>query len=416
MTEHPMDDYKARRRLRLAYLVSHPIQYQAPLLRRIAQEPDIDLTVFFGSDFSLREYKDEGFGVGVKWDVRLLDGYQYEFLPKIRDTGTTTIASPLNYGIARRLSGKEGSPRFDALWVHGYSTVTAMQGILAAKSMGIPVLLRAESWLHDRARTSSKLAMKRVYFKILKQFVDATLPIGTFNSRYWQHYFGPDFPMFLMPYAVDNSYFQLRGQEAIQHRTALQMELNLDPSRPVILFASKLQRRKRCADLLDAYTQILSQKLVSPDPYLVIVGDGEERAPLERTVAERQLDGVRFCGFRNQSELPRFFDLASVFVLPSQHEPWGLIVNEVMNAARAVIVSDDVGCQPDLVRNGIEGFVYPVGNIAALTLALSQVLSTPETPVILGRNARKRVSQWSFEEDIKGLRQALATVTRRFPA
>src|ERR1700729_1806586 len=94
-----------KNKVRLAYLVSHPIQYQAPLLRRIAQEPDIDLTVFFGSDFSMRDYKDEGFGVGVKWDVPLLDGYRYEFLPALRDNATVGVASPLNYGIFGRLRG-----------------------------------------------------------------------------------------------------------------------------------------------------------------------------------------------------------------------------------------------------------------------------------------------------------------------
>ena len=72
-----------QRRVRLAYLVSHPIQYQVPLLRRIAKEPDIDLTVLFGSDFSVRGYEDKGFGVAVKWDVPLLDGYKYEFLPAL---------------------------------------------------------------------------------------------------------------------------------------------------------------------------------------------------------------------------------------------------------------------------------------------------------------------------------------------
>src|SRR5215472_17540873 len=159
------------RRIRLAYLVSHPIQYQAPLLRRIAQEPDIDLTVFFGSDFSVRGYKDDGFGVGVKWDTPLLDGYRYEFLPKVRDTKTTSVASPLNYGLLRRLRGNGDHPRFDALWVHGYSTINAIHGMLAAKSLGIPVLLRAESWLHDRTRTNSKLIVKSLYFKALNRLV-----------------------------------------------------------------------------------------------------------------------------------------------------------------------------------------------------------------------------------------------------
>src|SRR5277367_5548307 len=94
---------RLKNKVRLAYLVSHPIQYQAPLLRRIAQEPDIDLTVFFGSDFSVRGYKDEGFGVGVKWDVPLLEGYEYEFLPVLRDKATVSITSPMNRGIASRL-------------------------------------------------------------------------------------------------------------------------------------------------------------------------------------------------------------------------------------------------------------------------------------------------------------------------
>ena len=205
--------------------------------------------------------------------------------------------------------------------------------------------------------------------------------------KYWQHYLGRDFPMFLMPYAVDNDYFRRKSLEVRAGRSALQEELNLDPARPVILFASKLQSRKRCADLLEAYGNLSSEISVESLPYLVIVGDGEERAELERRAAERQLSGVRFCGFRNQSELPRFFDLATVFVLPSQHEPWGLIVNEVMNAGRAVIVSDDVGCQPDLIRDGVEGCVFPVGDVGALTGALRRVLATPETAVAMGQRA-----------------------------
>src|SRR5271154_3453122 len=113
-------------KVRLAYLVSHPIQYQAPLLRRIAQEADIDLTVFFGSDFSVRGYQDEGFGVDVKWDVPLLDGYRHDFLPTIRDSDHPGVMSPLNYGIFSRLRGSKGAAGFDVLWVHGYSSLNSL--------------------------------------------------------------------------------------------------------------------------------------------------------------------------------------------------------------------------------------------------------------------------------------------------
>lgn len=403
-----------KRKVRLAYLVSHPIQYQAPLLRRVAQEPDIDLTVFFGSDFSVRDYKDAGFGVGVKWDVPLLDGYCHEFLPVLRDNANPGALSPLNYGIFSRLRGSRRAPAFDVLWVHGYSSLNTLQGMLAAKSLGIPVLVRAEPWLGDRDRSGPTLAVKQLFFMLLRGLVDGALPIGTLNAEYWRHYMGEDFPLYRMPYAVDNHYFQDRSEEAREGRPALQEELNLDPARPVILFASKLQSRKRCGDLVEAYKDLSPGG--KPRPYLVIVGDGEERAALERQVAESRLEGVRFCGFRNQSELPRFFDLATVFVLPSRHEPWGLIVNEVMNAGRAVIVSNDVGCQPDLIEDGVEGCVFPAGDVAALTDALRKVLATPETAVAMGQRGLAKVRAWDFEEDVRGLRQAIAEVTRKITA
>ena len=404
------------RRVRLAYLVSHPIQYQAPLLRRIAQEPDIDLTVFFGSDFSVRGYRDEGFGVGVKWDVPLLDGYKHAFLPTLRDRGEVGVASPLNRGIAERLRGGNGEPAFDVLWVHGYATVNAMHGMVAAKALGIPVLLRAESWLRDRGRSGIKLALKNIFFEGLKSMVDCVLPIGRLNAEYWRHYFGDDVPQFLVPYAVDNRYFEQRAREAQSGRASLQAELGLDPSRPVILFASKLQPRKHCDHLIKAYARLASTPGAEPDPYLIIVGDGEERAALERQAAGTGFSSIRFCGFRNQSELPCFFDLATVFVLPSRHEPWGLIVNEVMNAARPVIVSDDVGCAPDLIEDGVNGCVFPAGDVGGLEDALRRILDTRGTAEAMGKCAFERIKSWSFEEDIQGLRQALASLVPRFVA
>lgn len=392
----------------LAYLVSHPIQYQAPLLRRIALEPGIDLTVFFGSDFSLRDYADKGFGgVGVKWDVPLVEGYKHEFLPVVRDNATVGPTAPISRGIIRRLRrGTAGKP-FDVLWVHGYSSINALHGIIAARLLGVPVLLRAESTLIDRSRSSSKLLAKTLFFNCLRQLVAAVLPIGTLNAAYWRHYLGEGFPAFTMPYAVDNAYFRSRSLAASEGRAALQAELNLDRSRPVILFASKLQKRKRCIDLIEAWLQLSPG--TDPHPYLLIVGDGEERGALEARAAQSTaLASIRFCGFRNQSELPGFFDIATVFVLPSRHEPWGLIVNEVMNAGRPVILSDDVGCQPDLITDGVEGRVFPVGDVPALTAALRSVIEVPEAANRMGQLALERITQWSFEEDLRGLHSAIS--------
>jgi glycosyltransferase involved in cell wall biosynthesis len=275
--------------------------------------------------------------------------------------------------------------------------------------------MRADMWLNDRPRSRSTLQIKEFLVPLLKHMVAGVLSVGTRNDAYWQHYFGDDVPRFLVPYAVDNPYFQSRSKEAQGLRGELLKELNLDAGRPVILFASKLQGPKHCNDLIRAYKNLMTDEGTGPLPYLVIVGDGPERARLEDQVNADRLKDVRFCGFRNQSELPRFFDLSSVFVLPTRHEAWGLVINEVMNAGRAVIVTDKSGCQPDLVTDGVEGCVFPVGDVEALTNALRRVLATPQTSAEMGRRALEKINAWSFEEDIRGLRKALAKVTGRLP-
>jgi glycosyltransferase involved in cell wall biosynthesis len=398
------------RPLRLAYFVSHPIQYQAPLLRRIAAEPDIELEVFFFSDHSVRGYLDEGFGVKVEWDVPLLEGYRSSFLPAWREAARNpAFGRPLNRGILWSLE----HGRFDAAWTHGYSTANSLGVIAAAGLCGIPVLLRAESTLHDRRRSTARLAAKALFFEALRPQIAAVLAIGKANARYWRHYLGDEMPICPMPYAVDNAFFHRRARAPAPQREALRVELGLEPGRPVLLFASKLQERKRCADLIAAH-QMPSELHPALRPYLLIVGDGDERQRLEQQAAG--LPDVRFLGFRNQTELPRYFDLCDVFVLPSRHEPWGLVVNEAMNAARAVVVSDDVGCQEDLIIEGKTGAVFPVGDVRGLAAALARTLAEPGTAARMGAAGREHIQRFSFEQDVAGLRQALAVCVPGFPS
>ena len=404
--------YSAQRPLRLAYFVTHPIQYQAPLLRRIAQEPDIALKVFFGSDLSVRGHVDEEFGVRVKWDTPLLGGYEYELLPtlrRVRDGESPGFARPVNYGVGRRL----WDGRFDAVWAHGYHYLTHLQAIRAAKSSGIPVLLRSDSTLHDRARSGMKLAVKRVFFRWLKDRVSAVLSVGDENSAYWRYYFGDSMPQFPLCYAVDNDVFQRQCAAAAGTREEFRRELRLEAGRGVILFAAKLIARKRCGELLEAYFKLAAASEGRP-PYLLIVGDGEERAMLEAQAKTAGVGDVRFLGFRNQSELPRFYDLCDVFVLASVDEPWGLAINEVMNAARPVIVSDEVGCAKNLVRPGVNGFVVRAGDVEELAESLRDVFADSARARAMGEESLRIVNEFSFEQNVRGLRAALAAVRPGF--
>ena len=403
------------RRVRLAYLVSHPIQYQAPLLRRLSQDPDIDLMVLFGSDFSARSYRDEGFGVEVAWDIPLLEGYRSRVLPPMYDPGTVSAITPLSRSLLGALRDSTGRPAFDALWVHGYASLNSVRGLLAAKALGIPVLLRADIWLADRPRSPLRLLLKRLYFSALRPLVAAFLTIGSRNADYWRFYFGECIPRFLLPYAVDNAFFASQAQLALPKLPSLRAALGLEAGRPVILFASKFQARKHADHLIEAYRRLLGRSRAVPKPYLLLVGDGDERPRLEAQAAALGLEDVRFAGFRNQTELPAFFALADVFVLPARHEPWGLVVNEVMATGCPVVLSSDVGAAADLVTDGIEGFVYPTGDIEALTVALERVLVDPETAQVMGRAAARRMAGWNLEANVQGMRAALAAVTHRLP-
>jgi glycosyltransferase involved in cell wall biosynthesis len=390
-------------KLRVGYLVSHPIQYQAPLLRRLALEPDIDLTVLFASDHSVRGYRDEGFGgARVKWDIPLLQGYRYEFLPTIRAATWTGFWAPINRGFyAAFRKGK-----YDVIWLHGYWSINSIFAVIAAKLFGIPLLLRAEGTLIDRRRSLLRLAIKRIFFSIARHFIDGVLPISTRNRDYWIHYLGPKFPSFMVPYAVDNAYFKDMAARASQSRGEFRQSLGLEKGRAIILYASKLIKRKRCIDLINAYLGIRPEA-GGKRPYLLIVGDGPERAKCEAMVREAGDSRTRFFGFQNQSQMAKFFDLCDVFVLPSVDEPFGLIVNEVMNAGKAIVVSDQVGCQPDLIEDGLTGKVFPAGDVLALRSVIESLLEDGSLRNALGRRGLERIKLWSFEDDVRGLREAL---------
>ena len=368
----------SRRKLRLAYLVTHPIQYQAPLLRRIAREPDIDFKVFFGTDFSAHAFKAAEFGRVIEWDVPLLDGYSSEILPILLGRAEKGVLPPLDFwrplnrGLARRLS--EG--RFDALWIHGYSHWTHLSAMAAATRRRVKVLLRDEATAISKQRGVAKRLAKQFFFLGIDRLIDAYLAIGTLNRDYYVANGISESRIFPVPYAVDNARFIAEAGDAARTREASRATLGLAPGRPVLLFA----------------------------------GDGPLRQALEAQAAEQAPGAVKFLGFQKQSELPRCYDLCDAFILPSGEEAWGLVVNEVMCAGRAVIVSDKVGAGRDLVRPGENGAIFRSDDQGDMARAMSEMLADPDRLKAMGQNSRKIIDDWGFEQDIKGLRWALRSL------
>jgi glycosyltransferase involved in cell wall biosynthesis len=394
-----------RKKWRLAYLVSHPIQYQAPLLRLIGAEPDIDLTVYFCSDFSLRAYRDREFGQAIAWDVPLTEGYRHEFLPSPGGSNRVGFLRPMVHGLARRLKEQ----KFDALWVHGWGHWSHIHAIFKAHRLGIRVLLRGEAGSHLPPGPPLKRAVRKILLHHLFSRIDAFLTIGTRNREFCEANGVDAGRIFPMPYAVDNEFFQKEARKAAAGREVLRASLGLEQDRPVVLYASKLTERKRPIDLVEAYARLSTDGKTEPQPYLLFVGDGEQRSSLEARARTLGWRSILFLGFKNQTELPKFYDLCDVFVLPSFNESWGLVVNEVMNAGKAVIVSDQVGAGADLIRAGSNGVVFAAGNVDELAKALAFVIQE-DRYVEMGKHSLEAINRWGFREDIAGLRRALETV------
>jgi glycosyltransferase involved in cell wall biosynthesis len=375
--------------VRLLYLVERPIQYQAPLLRRIAAEGDIHLTVCFETLGAAAGggAADPGFARTVRWDVPLLDGYDH-----VIEDGSSGL---------RGLIGAA-----DAVWMHGWAGWRQRAALQIATELGVPVLMRGENT--DAAMPDGwgpKGWLKRRYLAGIFDRCAGFLCIGSANRRYYLARGVPEDALFFMPYAVDNDFFAARCAKAGETRDDFRTELGLAPGRPVVLFAGKLQRRKGADTLLDAFRRL--GRDAARQPYLLFVGDGEQRSLVEKAAARDE--AVRFLGFRNQTELPAFYDLADVFVLASKAEPWGLAVNEAMNGACAVVVSDECGCAEDLVSPD-RGAVVPAGDDRALARALERILGDEAACAAMGQAAREAVAKWDFDKDIVGLKRALAAV------
>lgn len=384
---------------RLAIIASHPIQYQAPFFREINKCPEIDLKVFFCSEFGSKEYYDVGFSKNIRWDIPLLEGYSYEFLPNFSPRpNQSNFSGLINPTIIQKL--KEGS--FDAVWIHGWNSLTNILAMFTAFNLKIPVLLRSESNLLNEKATIKTNIKKNILSNIFKK-VSGFLSIGKYNSDFYLSYSVPNEKIFLVPYTVDNDYFINKANELKPRKDKLKEKHGIPKDLPVILFSGKLIPQKRPMDLLIAYSKVIQ----TTKSVLIFVGDGILRNELENYVKVNNLKLVYFVGFKNQTEIPEFYALADVLALPSAYEPWGLVINEAMCFGLPVITSDKVGAAGDLVKEGENGFIYSCGDINSLSKLIQQLLTNNDLLISASKKSSEIIINWSFKQGLNGFLNCL---------
>jgi glycosyltransferase involved in cell wall biosynthesis len=387
--------------MRLAFLTTHPIQYQAPLFRSLARRPGVELTVLFCHDHGVNPTYDAGYGLTIKYDVPLLEGYRYRFLRNVAPRPALSFSGLVNPEIISIL----GRHEFDAIVVHGYAYVTALMAFGAPRDR-TRLLLRGDSSVGARPR----LARAFVKHFALRRFfrrVDHFLAIGSQNRGYYESYGVAPERITFAAHSVDNAYFTERSQEARRDPVAARREFGLPEGGVLFVFAGKMLPKKRPFDLLDGFARAgLGRRAV-----LAYVGDGPLAADLEARVRSLGLgETVRLLGFRNQSELPRILGACDALVLPSDFEPWGLIVNEAMACGATAVVSDCVGAWPDLLE---PEHVFPVGDVDRLAEILRALALGPEAELRrIQSRAFERIAAWGIEQTADGVLRGVDTALR----
>ena len=392
---------------KIAVFISHPIQYQTPLFKKLAAQPGIDLTVFFFWDFGVKETYDPQFGQKVKWDIPVLEGYKSEFLKNISHNKTSAnFFGEINPGLFFKIA----NGRYDAMIVFGWQTISHWFAILAGFLTGTPVFVRGENPFNQEPKKSFfKKIVKQIVLRGLFKLIKGFFYIGEENKEFYRYYGVPESKLYFVPYAADNDRFMAEAKKLKPIKDKLKRKLGISKQQNVILFSGKLVNGKRPFDLISAYEELIGEMLKerSLRPALVFMGNGPIKANLEKYVKQNELDQVYFVGFKNQSEMPEFYVIADVFVLPSGGETWGLVVNEAMCFSLPVIVSSAVSCGKDLIIPGQNGYIFSVGDKKSLLDCLNKILSNQKIAKEMSKKSFEIISKWNFDEDIKGILKAI---------
>lgn len=369
-------------------MLSHPIQYFSPLYDLIHARGVVDLTVVYGNDAGIRPTWDPGFAGSHQWDLDLVGGHPHQFLTR----GAVSSRSDRLRGYVRL---RQAMRSWDVAVINGYSTALTTTAIGACWMGSVPYLLRSDTSI----RAKHPIVSPRHWWpRVVSRRSAGGLAVGLRNAAIHRELGAP--ATFSAPFAVDAERFRTAASRVRAARSGFRRALALPEDVPVIAFAGKFLDTKRPSDVLAVAARI------DGSAHVLMIGDG----PLSSALRSAATDlPVTFTGFLNQQAMPEALACADVLVLPSAHEPWGLIVNEAMACGCVPVVSDQVGCGPDLVA-GI-GEIFPVGDLDALAAAVECALETARSPDTDDRLA-DRLGGFTLEACAAGYEEAMFTVAR----
>jgi glycosyltransferase involved in cell wall biosynthesis len=395
-------------KIRVAIIVSHPIQHHVHLYRALATVPELELRVFFGSNIGAKSYFDSQMGVEIRWNTDLLDGYANEFLPEaeaIRETGLWAVNNP---SIIQALTAFDPQ----VVQLHGYAQLTLLRALVWCRWKQIPVLLWSDSSLLFQRRRIKSLIKRPLLSLLMRQF-SGVLSTGDNNEAYYRHYGVPEEKLHRCPFTVDEALLSQALEQRSTIRQALRVKYGIGRDAIVLLFVAKLVPWKRPKDLLDALLRLREQTSRNGEVVAFFAGDGALRAELEGLATRENLPAI-FGGFINVDLLPSIYAMSDVLVFPSDREPYGLSAREAVCVGLPLIVSDQIGCtgKSDAARPNVNAIVYPSGDAESLTNAINTLVGDSDLRSRMGEASLRVAREMSLKHSVDGflgaVRAALA--------
>ncbi len=373
--------------MKLAVCTTHPIQYQAPVWRHLAKHPDIELKVFFASDFSLRGYRDHQFNSDLKWDQPLSDGYDSMAL----GSGIKGGFFSLN---GRGLHAAFSKFQPDVGLICAYKPIFYIDAINALRHVGARAMIRAEVTDADKRRSWLQGILKDTYARWIYSRMDCFLSIGSNATDHYLRLGVEASKIRQSNYNIDDELFSNHVALAQGRKAELKEMLGITSNKFVFICCGKYISKKNPLLLIKAFKAL--PESIRSECAVIFLGEGELRKEMESLSADMLGESIFLTGFVNQGDLWKYYGAGDCAVLPSAfEETWGLVVNEAMMFGLPCIVSDRVGCSRDLVSDET-GYIFPNGDFLSLSDALQCIYSkVMEDADYFYEASKKRIEAYS---------------------
>ena len=290
-----------------------------------------------------------------------------------------------------------------AVIINGYRFISYLRLMNYCDRTRIPFFVYNDSNIRVETRLSpfSSFAKRSLYAWWMKR-ASGVFSMGTLGDEFFIKYGADPNRLYRVPCWPDFDSFARVDEGRL---TRFRQKFGLDGRRRYLLFSGRLVPTKRVDLLIDAFAATASDR---PEWDLLIVGDGVLREELHRRVPEALRRRVVWTGFLDGPEPALAYHAADVLVLPSDREPWALVVQEAMAAGLVVLSSDVSGAAYELIENRRSGRLFPVGGLEQLKQAILDV-TADDALATYKRESATALARWRNEVNpVAEIRRALS--------